>query len=54
MKILVVRFKQMGDAILDSLVCSTLKKSFPNSEIDFVLYEHVAPIFKYNKKAVRI
>lgn len=49
MKILVVRFKQMGDAILATPVCNTLRKTFPDAEIDFVCYEHVAPIFKEDK-----
>lgn len=46
MKILVVRFKQIGDAVLSSAICNTLKKSFPESEIDYVVYEHIAPLFK--------
>lgn len=50
MKILVIRFKQMGDAILATPVCNTLRKTFPDAEIDFVCYEHVAPLFKENKE----
>ena len=46
MKILIVRFKQIGDAILSSVICNTLKKSFPEAEIDYVVYEHIAPLFK--------
>lgn len=46
MKILVVRFKQIGDSVLASPICSTLKKTYPDSEIDYVLYEHIAPIFE--------
>lgn len=49
MKILVIRFKQIGDAILASPICNSLKESFPNAEIDYVLYEHVAPLFKNHK-----
>lgn len=49
MKILVVRFKQIGDSILASPICNTLKKSFPDAEIDYVLYEHVSPIFENHK-----
>ncbi|MFR9019800.1 MAG: glycosyltransferase family 9 protein, partial [Fusobacterium sp.] len=49
MKILVVRFKQIGDSILASPMCNTLKKTFPDAEIDYVLYEHVSPIFKNHK-----
>ena len=49
MKILVVRFKQIGDSILASPICNTLKKSFPDSQIDYVVYEHISPIFKNHK-----
>lgn len=46
MKILVVRFKQIGDAILSSVICKSLKESFPEAQIDYVLYEEVAPLFE--------
>lgn len=49
MKILIIRFKQIGDAVLSSVICNTLKKTFPNSEIDYVLYEHISPIFQNHK-----
>ena len=40
MKILVVRFKQMGDAILATPVCNTFRKTFPDAEIA-VSYTHL-------------
>lgn len=46
MKILIVRFKQIGDSILSSVICNTLKKSFPKSGIDYVVYEHIVPLFE--------
>jgi len=46
LKILVVRFKQIGDSILASPICNTLKKSFPNSQVDYVVYEHITPLFE--------
>lgn len=46
MKILIVRFKEIGDSILSSVICNTLKKSFSEAEIDYVVYEHIAPLFK--------
>ena len=46
MKILVVRFRQMGDAILATPLLSTLKQTFPDAEIDFVLNERIAPLFE--------
>lgn len=49
MKILVVRFKQIGDAILSSVICNTLKRTFPDAEVDYVVYEHISPLFKNHK-----
>ena len=46
MKILVVRFKQIGDSVLASPICNTLKKTYPDSEIDYVVYEHISPLFE--------
>ena len=46
MRILVVRFKQIGDSVLASPICNSLKKTFPDSEIDYVVYEHIAPLFE--------
>jgi len=48
MKILVIRFKQIGDAILSSALCDSLRLSFPDAQIDYVLYEHVAPVFLHH------
>ena len=45
MKILVVRFRQMGDAILATPLLSTLRRNFPDADIDFVLNERIAPLF---------
>ena len=44
--ILVVRFKRIGDAILSLPLCHSLKLTFPNSKVDFVLYEDAAPLFE--------
>lgn len=45
-KILVIRFKQIGDAILSSVICKNLKEKYPDSQIDYVLYDYVAPLFE--------
>lgn len=44
--ILVIRFKRIGDAILSLPLCHSLKLTFPNAKVDFVLYEDVAPLFE--------
>lgn len=45
-KILVIRFRRVGDAVLSTAVCSSLKKSFPDASIDYVLNENIAPLFQ--------
>ncbi len=54
MKILVVRFRQMGDAILATPLLSTLHRSFPDAEIHFVLNERIAPLFEGHPAISRI
>ena len=51
MKILVIRFRQMGDAILATPLLSTLRANFPDAQIDFVLNERIAPLFKGSSRA---
>ena len=46
MNILVIRFRQMGDAILATVVLNTLRKNYPDATIDFVLNEQLCPLFK--------
>lgn len=45
-KILVIRFRRVGDAVLSSAICSSLKQSFPLAEIHYVLNENIAPLFE--------
>ena len=45
-RVLVVRFRQMGDAILATPLLNTIRQSFPDAEIDFVLNEKIAPLFE--------
>ena len=46
MKILVVRFRQIGDAILTTCVFNTIKRTFPDAETYFVLNDKIAPLFE--------
>ena len=46
MNILVIRFRQMGDAILATPMLNSLRESFPDARIDFVLNERIAPLFR--------
>lgn len=46
MKILVIRFRQMGDAILSTCIFNTIKRNFPKAETYFVLNDRIAPLFE--------
>lgn len=37
MKVLIIRFRRVGDAVLTSSICTTLKQSDPNIEIHYSL-----------------
>jgi len=45
-RILIIRFRQIGDSILAVALCSTLKKSFPDAEIHFVLNKNIASLYE--------
>lgn len=46
MNILVIRFRQMGDAILSTVLLNTLRASFPDARIDFVLNQKLEALFQ--------
>lgn len=45
-KILVIRLKQIGDALISLPVCKSLKLARPDAQIDYLVYEHIAPLFQ--------
>lgn len=53
-KILVIRFRQIGDAVLATALCNTLKASFPNAEIHFVLNKSIALLFEHHPSIDKI
>ena len=52
--ILVVRFRQMGDAVVSTPMLDTLRANFPEARIDFVLNERIAPLFEGHPAISRI
>ena len=44
-KILVIRFKAIGDALLGLPICGSLRKTYPDAQIDYLLYQHITPLF---------
>lgn len=45
-RILVIRFRQMGDAILSTVLLNALRANYPNAVIDFVINTKIAPLFE--------
>lgn len=54
MNILVIRFRQMGDAIVATPLLSSLRASFPQAHIHFVLNDRIAPLFEGHPAIDRI
>jgi heptosyltransferase-2 len=53
-KIIVLRFRRVGDAVISSSLCSSLRKTFPEAEIDYVLNTEIAPLFENHPDIDRI
>lgn len=49
-KILVIQLKQIGDVLLSSPICNTLKKNYPDSQIDYIVYDYTAGVVENNPK----
>lgn len=45
-KILVIRYRRVGDSILALSVCRTLKRNFPEAEVHFVLDQNIASLYE--------
>ena len=52
--ILVVRFRQMGDAVLATPMLNALRRYYPEAQIDFVLNERIAQLFEGHPSISRI
>jgi len=45
-KILVIRFRRVGDAVLGTSLCTSLRKTFPKAEIHYLLNTHIASLYE--------
>jgi len=45
-KILVIRFRRVGDAVLGTSLCTSLRKTFPKAEIHYLLNTPIAPLYE--------
>jgi len=44
-KILIIRFRRVGDSVLSSVLCSRLREAFPYAQIDYVLNKNIASLY---------
>ena len=44
-KILVIRFRRVGDAVLGTSLCTSLRKTFPEAEIHYLLNTPIVPLY---------
>jgi len=54
LKVLIIRFRRVGDAVLTSSLCTTLKQSNPNTEIHYVLDEPIGCLFENHPDIDRV
>ncbi|BEH00128.1 glycosyltransferase family 9 protein [Bacteroides sedimenti] len=45
-KILVIRFRRVGDSVLSVAICKSLRKSFPDAQIDYVVNKGIASLYE--------
>ena len=53
-KFLVIRFRQMGDAVLATSLCNAIKANFPDAEVHMVLNDAIAPLFEGHPSINRV
>jgi len=54
MKVLIIRFRRVGDAVLTSSICTTLKQADPNIEIHYVLDQYIGGLFDQHPDIDRV
>ena len=47
-KILVIQQKMIGDVLVSSILCSNLKKAYPNTQVDYMVYESTIAVLEGN------
>lgn len=51
-RILVIRYKKsVGDTIIGTALCESLKKKYPDSQVDYLVYENLTKLF-YNHRSI--
>lgn len=47
-RFLIIQLRQVGDVLISTTLCETLKKNYPNAQVDYVVYPYTAAMAKNN------
>lgn len=47
-KILVIQNKRIGDVLIASVIAQNIKKVFPKSQVDYLVYDYTADVIRHN------
>lgn len=47
-KILVIQQKMIGDVLASSIICESLRKTYPDAQIDYLVYDFTKPVVQNN------
>lgn len=47
-KILVIQQKMIGDVLASSVICNTLRETYPEAQIDYMVYDFTRPVVQNN------
>lgn len=53
-KVLVIRFRRVGDSVVSTVICSTIRKNFPEAEIHYVVNEHIGALYEHHPDIDRV
>ena len=54
MNILIIRFRQIGDSVLGLGLITTLRRTFPQAQIHYVLNQGIAPVYEHHPDIDRV
>jgi len=52
-KILVIQNKRIGDVLIASLIATNIKKIYPDSRVDYMVYDYTTGVIE-NNPAIKI
>jgi heptosyltransferase-3 len=47
-RFLIIQLRQIGDVLISTTLCETLKKNYPQAQVDYVVYPYAAAVAEHN------